>query len=114
MYISSFRIFNKVSIHVITMTATYIAISLLKQSIIPHMQIKIFLSYLPKELLLEYLSLANVYNGNKPTWNSFLIDLIVDDKYSIKNVYTEKDSKWTIDKVNKSLSRNRDHAISDN
>ena len=48
------------------MTTTYLAISSLKQSIIPPMQLKIFLSYLPNELLIEYLSLANVYNGNKP------------------------------------------------
>ena len=47
-------------IHIIIMTTTYLAISSLKQSIIPPMQLKIFLSYLPNELLLEYLSLANV------------------------------------------------------
>ena len=43
------------------MTTTYLAMSLLTP-----MQLKIFLSYLSNELLLEYLSLANVYNGNKP------------------------------------------------
>ena len=56
-----FRIFNKASIYIITMTTTYLAMSLLTP-----MQLKIFLSYLSNELLLEYLSLDNVYNGNKP------------------------------------------------
>ena len=93
------------------MTTTYLAISLLKQSIIPSMQLKIFLSYLPNELLLEYLSLANVYNGNKPISKSVLIDLIVYDSYSVENVYTEKDNKLTIDEINKLLSRNRDHLM---
>ena len=40
------------------MTTAYLAISLLKQSIIPYKQLKIFLSYLPSEALLQYLSLA--------------------------------------------------------
>ena len=93
------------------MTTTYLAISLLKQSRIPSMQLKIFLSYLPNELLLEYLSLANVYNGNKPISKSVLIDLIVYDSYSVENVYTEKDNKLTIDEINKLLSRNRDHLM---
>ena len=57
-------------------------------------------------------SLANVYNGNK--FQSVLIDLNVDDKDSIENVYTEKDSKLTINEVNKLLSRNRDHVMSNN
>ena len=96
------------------MTTTYLAISLLKQSIIPSMQLKIFLSYLPNELLLEYLSLANVYNGNKPISKSVLIDLIVYDSYSVENVYTEKDNKLTIDEINKLLSRNRDHVMLNN
>ena len=78
------------------------------------MQLKIFLSYLPNELLLEYLSLANVYNGNKPISKSVLIDLIVYDSYSVENVYTEKDNKLTIDEINKLLSRNRDHLMLNN
>ena len=69
---------------------------------------------MPNKLLLEYLSLANEYNGNKPISKSVLIDLIVDDKDSIENVYTEKDSKLTINEVNKLLSRNRDHVMSNN
>ena len=78
------------------------------------MQLKIFLSYLPNELLLEYLSLANVYNGNKPISKSVLIDLIVYDSYSVEDVYTEKDNKLTIDEINKLLSRNRDHVMLNN
>ena len=96
------------------MTATYLAISLLKQPIIPPMQLKIFLSYLPNELLIEYLSLANVYNGNKPISKSVLIDLIVYDSYSVENVYTEKYNKLAIDEVNKLLSSNRDHVVTNN
>ena len=96
------------------MTTTYLGISLLKQSIIPPMQLKIFLSYLPNELLLEYLSLANVYNGNKPVSKSVLIDLIVYDSYSVENMYTEKNNKLTIDEINKLLSRNRDHVMLNN
>ena len=96
------------------MTTTYLGISLLKQSIIPPMQLKIFLSYLPNELLLEYLSLANVYNGNKPISKSVLIDLIVYDSYSVENMYTEKNNKLTIDEINKLLSRNRDHVMLNN
>ena len=96
------------------MTTIYLAVSLLKQSIIPHIQLKIFLSYLPTELLLEYLSLTNVYNGNKLISKSVLIDLIAHDNDLIENVYTEKDNELTIDEVNKLLSRNRDHVISNN
>ena len=96
------------------MTTTYLGISLLKQSIIPPMQLKIFLSYLPNELLLEYLSLANVYNGNKSVSKSVLIDLIVYDSYSVENMYTEKNNKLTIDEINKLLSRNRDHVMLNN
>ena len=77
-------------------------------------QLKIFLSYLPNELLLEYLSLANVYDGNKPISKSVLIDLIVYDSYSAENVYTEKDNKLTIDEVNKLLSGTREHVVTNN
>ena len=78
------------------------------------MQLKIFLSYLPTELLLEYLSLTNVYNGNKLISKGVLIDLIAHDNDLIENVYTEKDNELTIDEVDKLLSRNRDHVISNN
>ena len=69
---------------------------------------------MPNKLLLEYLSLANVYNGNEPVSKSVLIDLIVYDSYSAENVYTEKDNKLTIDEVSKLLSRNRDHVVTNN
>ena len=69
---------------------------------------------MPNELLLDYLSLANVHNGNKPISKSVLIDLIVYDSYSAENVYTEKDNNLTIDEVNKLLSRNRDHVVTNN
>ena len=69
---------------------------------------------MPNKLLLEYLSLANVYNGNEPISKSVLIDLIVYDSYSAENVYTEKDNKLTIDEVNKLLSGTREHVVTNN
>ena len=55
-----------------------------------------------------------MYNGNKLISKSVLIDLIAHDNDLIENVYTEKDNELTIDEVNKLLSRNRDHVISNN
>ena len=96
------------------MTTTYLAISLLKQSIIPHKQLTILLSYLPIELLLEYLPLANVYDGSKQISKSVLVNLIVDDKDPFENAYTEKDSELTIHEIKKLLSRNRDYVMLNN
>ena len=47
------------------MTSAYLAISILKQSIIPIEQLKIFLSYVNKKALKEYLSLSNISNNKK-------------------------------------------------
>ena len=49
------------------MTSAYLAISVLKQSIIPIEQLKIFLWYVKQKALKEYLSLSNIYN-NKKNW----------------------------------------------
>lgn len=96
------------------MTTTYLVISLLKQSIILHKQLTILLSYLPIELLLEYLPLANVYDGSKQISKSVLVNLIVDDKDPFENAYTEKDSELTIHEIKKLLSRNRDYVMLNN
>ena len=96
------------------MTTTYLVISLLKQSIIPHKQLTILLSYLPIELLLEYLPLANVYDGSKQISKSVLVNLIVDDKDPFENAYTEKDSELTIHEIKKLLSRNRGYVMLNN
>ena len=96
------------------MSSAYLAISLLKQSIIPSKQLKIFLSYLPNEALLQYLSLAKVYDSNKPTSKKILIDLFVDNEDMIENIYIEKDNDLTIDEINKLLSKNRDYVLSMN
>ena len=90
------------------MTTTYLVISLLKQSIIPHKQLTILLSYLPIELLLEYLPLANVYDGSKQISKSVLVNLIVDDKDPFEN------SELTIHEIKKLLSRNRDCVMLNN
>ena len=42
------------------MTSSYLAISFLKQSPLPEKLLRIFLSYLPQELLKEYLYNANI------------------------------------------------------
>lgn len=47
------------------MSSTYLAVSLLKQSIIPEMPLKLFLSNLPRRALLEYTSNAGIYDSNK-------------------------------------------------
>ena len=94
------------------MTTAYLAISLLKQSIIPYKQLKIFLSYLPSEALLQYLSLASIYDSTKPTSKKILIDLIVDNEDVIENLYTEENNQLTIDAINHLISKNRDHVIS--
>ena len=96
------------------MSSAYLAISLLKQSIIPSKQLKIFWSYLPNEARLQYLSLAKVYDSNKPTSKKILIDLFVDNEDMIENIYIEKDNDLTIDEINKLLSKNRDYVLSMN
>ena len=47
------------------MTSAYLAISILKKSIIPIEQLKIFLSYVNQKALKEYLSLSNISNNKK-------------------------------------------------
>ena len=79
------------------MSSAYLAISLLKQTIIPPTQLKIFLPYLPNEALSQYLSLFDIYDTNKPTSKNVLIDLIVHNGDTLETVYTEEDNKLTMD-----------------
>ena len=62
------------------MTSAYLTISFLKQSPLPEQQWRIFLSYLPEELLKEFLSCANIYKAKKNRSKHDLIDLIIIEK----------------------------------
>ena len=83
------------------MTSAYLAISILKQSIIPIEQLKIFLSYVNKKALKEYLSLSNIYNNKKKLCTSDLIDLIINGnpKNNVEKINTE----LSIDEFNEIL-----------
>ena len=62
------------------MTSAYLAISFLKQTPLPEKQLRIFLLYLPKELLKDYLSNANIYKGRRNMSKHDLIDMIITEK----------------------------------
>ena len=62
------------------MTSAYLAISFLKQTPLPEKQLKIFLLYLPKEPLKDYLSNANIYKGRRNMSKHDLIDMIITEK----------------------------------
>ena len=47
------------------MASAYLAISFLKQTPLPEKQLRMFLSYLPQELLKDYLFNANIYKGRR-------------------------------------------------
>ena len=74
------------------MTSTYLTISFLKQTPLPEKQLRIFLSYLPQELLKECLFNANIYKGRKNMSNHDLIDMIITEK-SKKIVYTQENDE---------------------
>ena len=83
------------------MTSAYLAISVLKQSIIPIEQLKIFLSYVNQKAWKEYLSLSNIYNNKKKLCTSDLIDLIINGnpKNNVEKINTE----LSIDEFNEIL-----------
>ena len=56
---------------------SYLAITCLKQSILPEQQLRIFLSYLPQEQLKEYLLHSKIYNGKKSHPKHELIHMII-------------------------------------
>ena len=62
------------------MTSAYLAISFLKQTPLPEKQLRIFLLYLPKEPLKDYLSNANIYKGRRNMSKHDLIDMIITEK----------------------------------
>ena len=47
------------------MTSSYLAISILKNSLMPEKQLRIFLSHISQQSLKEYLFKANIYNGRR-------------------------------------------------
>ena len=57
--------------------ASYLAISILKQSIMPEKQLRMFLFYLPQESLKEYLEYAIIYDGkrSKSKYENYLIKI---------------------------------------
>ena len=83
------------------MIGAYLAISVLKQSIIPIWQLKIILSYVNQKALKEYLSLSNIYNNKKKLCTSELIDLIINGnpKNNVEKINTE----LSIDEFNEIL-----------
>ena len=62
------------------MTSAYLAISFLKQTPLPENQLRIFLLYLPKEPLKDYLSNTNIYKGRRNMSKHDLIDMIITEK----------------------------------
>ena len=62
------------------MTSAYLAISFLKQTPLLEKQLRIFLLYLPKEPLKDYLSNANIYKGRRNMSKHDLIDMIITEK----------------------------------
>ena len=86
------------------MTSAYLAMSFLKQSIIPIEQLKIFLSQVNQKALKEYLSLSNICNNKKKLSTSELIDLIING--NPKNNVKKNNNELSIDEFNESLNNN--------
>lgn len=67
---------------------SYLAITCLKQSILPEQQLRIFLSYLPQEQLKEYLLHSKIFNSKKSHPKHQLIDMIIagkDNKFMLED-----------------------------
>ena len=62
------------------MTSAYLAISFLKQTLLPGKQLRIFSNYLPQDPLKEYLSCSGIYKGRKNRSKHDLIDMIINEK----------------------------------
>ena len=71
------------------MSAACLAITLPKQSDIPEIQIKIFLSYLQPSALLSYLKEEGIHVSNKYVSKKTLVDMDVNGEL-MKTVYTEE------------------------
>ena len=76
------------------MTSAYLAISFLKQTPLPEKQLRIFLSYLPQELLKEYLYNAEIYKGKRNMSKIDLIDAIISEKNK-KIAYSQENEDLT-------------------
>ena len=76
------------------MTSAYLAISFLKQIPLPEKQLRIFLSYLPQELLKEYLYNAEIYKGKRNMSKIDLIDAIISEKNK-KIAYSQENEDLT-------------------
>lgn len=63
----------------IVMASTYLAISILKQSRMPKMQLKKFLLLQPKHVLDKYLHFTNNYTSKKNDKRKDLVDMIIND-----------------------------------
>ena len=87
------------------MSSVYLAISLLKQSNIPEIQLKILLSYLHPKALYDYLEEEGIYLPNKDIWKKFLVDMIVRIKL-IKAEYTEQDKDLPPERIYELIHEN--------
>ena len=87
------------------MTSAYLAISLLKQRLLPEKQLRIFLSYLPQEPLKDYLSNANIYKGRRNMSKHDLIDMIITEKRT-KIMHTQENDYLTMEEANELLKNN--------
>ena len=87
------------------MTSANLAISFLKQTPLPENQLRIFLSYLPQELLKEYLSHSQIYKGKTNRSKHYLIDVINTEKDKSKPL-TSDDDNLSLKDANKSLNNN--------
>ena len=82
------------------MTTAYLAIRILKKSKIPTDQVKIFLTYVNRKALKEYLYITNIYRGKKNLTNNELINLILNDDNTNNN---DTCTELTIEEVNNIL-----------
>ena len=73
------------------MSSAYIAISILKNSLISENYLRIFLSHISEAALKEYLSKANIYNGIRNMSKNNLIDMIILDKDKSKTYTSDYD-----------------------
>ena len=62
------------------MASAYLAISFLKQTPLPEKQLRMFLSYLPQELLKDYLFNASMYKRRRNMSKHDLINMIITKK----------------------------------
>ena len=66
----------------------------MKQTPLPEKQLRIFLSYLPQELLKEYLYNAEIYKGKRNMSKIDLIDAIISEKNK-KIAYSQENEDLT-------------------